>query len=111
MNDHKSLEVMFRNFVQPSMEYANTVWGVSYSSDILKLANIHLNSMQFVIGTTARSNIINVYEQVGGYTVNCCIKFATLTMVVNVVRVKGPKIWINILLDLNGNIFHGLTQT
>ena len=84
MNDHKSLEVMYRNFVQPSMEYVNIVWGVSYGSDILKLANIHLDCMQLVIGTTVRCNIINVYEQGGGYTVISCIKHATLAKVVRV---------------------------
>ena len=32
--DRKSLEIMFRSFVQPIMEYGNTVWGGTYDSDI-----------------------------------------------------------------------------
>ncbi len=40
--DCVSLETMYCYFVQPTMEYANVVWGGSYDTDILKLENIGL---------------------------------------------------------------------
>ena len=52
--DPKSLEVMYRRFVQPSIEYANIALGGSYDSDILKLETIHVNDLRLVTGTTAR---------------------------------------------------------
>ena len=41
--DPKSLEVIYKGFVQRSMEYANIVLGGSYDSEILKFATIHVN--------------------------------------------------------------------
>ena len=35
--DRHSLEIMYKSFVLPSMEYAIAVWGGSYDSDIDKL--------------------------------------------------------------------------
>jgi len=100
--DRKSLEVMYRSFVQPSMEYASVVWGGSYDSDILKLENIHLDAMRLITGATARSNIIKVHEEFGGYTVQDRIKQATLTMLFKIVRGNAPQYLINIMLELNG---------
>ena len=58
--------------------------------------------MWLVTGATARSNIINVHDEFGGYTVSDRIKHATLTMLFQVVRGTAPAYLINILLDLNG---------
>ena len=85
--DCKSLDIMYSSFVQPSMVYANIVWGDSYDSDIQKLENIHLDAMQVVTGATARSNIINMHEEFGGYTVSDRIKHATLIMLFKVVYI------------------------
>ena len=52
--DRKSLEIMYKAFVLPSLEYANVVWGGSYDSDILKLEIIHVDAMRLVTGATAR---------------------------------------------------------
>ena len=67
--DRTSLETMYRYFVQPSMEYANVVWGGSYDTDILKLENIHIDAMRLITGATARSNIQNLHYELGAYTV------------------------------------------
>ena len=84
------------------MEYANIVWEGSYDSGILKLENIHLDAMQWVTGATARSNIINVHEEFGGYTVSDHIKCASVTMLFKVVRGKASQYLANIVLDVNG---------
>ena len=57
--DNTLLKVMYRGFVQLSMEYANMVWEGSYDSDILKHENIQLDAMHLVTSATARSNIMN----------------------------------------------------
>ena len=87
---------MYISYVQPSLEYANIVWGGSYDSHILKLENIHLDAIWLVTGATARSSIINVHEEFGGYTVSGRIKHATLTMLFKVVRGMAQKYLINI---------------
>ncbi len=100
--DRTSLEIMYKCFVQSSMEYANIVWGGSYDSDILKLENIHLDAMRLITGATARSNIINVHQEFGGYTVNDRIRQASLTMMYKIVRGMAPQYLIDILLEFNG---------
>ncbi len=61
--DRMSLEIMYKSFVLPTMEYANVVWGGTYDSDILKLEKIHVDGMRLVTGATARSNIANLYDE------------------------------------------------
>ena len=61
--DRHSLEIMYRSFVAPVMEYAIQVWGGTYDSDINKLEQIHVDGMRLVTGATARSNIANLYKE------------------------------------------------
>ncbi len=95
--DRKCLKVMYKCFMQPSMEYANIVWWGSYDSDILKLKNIHLDATRLITGATARSNIINVHQEFGGYTVNDRISQALLTMMYKIVRGMAPQYLIDIV--------------
>jgi hypothetical protein len=59
----KSLEIMYNSFVLPVMEYANTVWGGSYDSDLNKLERIHVDGMRLISGATAKSNISKLYKE------------------------------------------------
>ena len=61
--NRKSLEIMYKSFVLPTMEYANVVWGGTFDSDMLKLEKIHVDGMRLITGATARSNIANVYRE------------------------------------------------
>ena len=60
--------------------------------EVLSHENIHLDVMQLVTGATARSNIINVLDEFGGYAVSDNIKHATLTILFKVVRRKTPQV-------------------
>ncbi len=99
--DRSSLEVMYKSFVQPSMEYANVVWGGTYDSDLMKLENIHLDALRLITGATARSNIVKVHEEYGGYTVQDRIDSASLSMMYKIINGKAPNYLMDILNKLN----------
>ena len=83
------MKVMYRSCVQPSIEYANIIWGGSYDSDILKLGNIHLDAMQLVTGLTARSNIMCMNKLVAILLVIAC----NFNHAVQNCQRKGPRIF------------------
>lgn len=60
--DRKSLEQMYKSFVQPCMEYGNVVWGGTYKSDLDKLEKIQVDSMRLITGATARSHVNLLYR-------------------------------------------------
>ena len=93
--------MMYRFFVQPTMECANVVWGGIYGSDLMKLECIHLlDSM--IVGPTARSNIVKVWYEFGGYTVQDHIDTASLSMMYKIVNKIAPGHLLNILPNING---------
>ena len=81
---------MYKSFVQPTMEYANIVWGGSYDTDINKLEQIHLDAMCLVTGATAQSNTKNVFTEFCGYTVMSPIDQACPTMMFKIVSGRTP---------------------
>ena len=100
--DRKSLETMYKCFVQPSMEYANVIWGGSYDVDILKLENIHLDAMRLIVGATSRSNIVNVMNEIGGYYIRNRIDQASLLMMFKILNGLAPEYLCDIMAELNG---------
>ena len=100
--DRKSLEIMYRSFVQPSMEYAMSVWGGSFDSDIDKLEAIHIDGMRLITGATSRSIIANVKDECVGVTLKERIAQADLTMLFKIIRGFAPQYLGNILSDLVG---------
>ena len=100
--DRYTLEVMYKSFVLPSMEYACVVWGGSFDSDILKLENIHIDGMRLVTGATARSNINNVMLEFGGSTMADRIKQTSLIMFFKIFTGKAPQYLTDILDQING---------
>ncbi len=99
--DRQSLEIMYKSFVQATMEYANIVWGGSYDTDINKLEQIHLDAMRLITGATARSNITNVHSEFCGYTVTSRINQACLTMMFKIISGRAPLYLLRILSELN----------
>ncbi len=61
--DRKSLEVMYKSFVRPVMEYGIVVWGGTYDSNIVKLEQINVDALRLITGATARSNIAKLYSE------------------------------------------------
>ena len=59
----KSLEIMYKSFVMPVLEYGLIVWGGTYDTDILKLEKIQIDALRLITGATARSNIVALYEE------------------------------------------------
>ena len=109
--DRQSLEIMYKSFVQPTMEYANIVWGGSYDADINKLEQIHLDAMRLVTGVTAQSNTKNVTTEFCGYTVMSCIDQSCLTMMFKIVSGRSPPYLHNILSELNGQKNYSLRNS
>ena len=100
--DRHSLEVMYRSFVLPSMEYAIAVWGGSYDSDIDKLERIHVDAMRLIVGATARSSIANVLNEMGANTFQNRINVTTLVMLFRIIKVDAPGYLTDILDSLEG---------
>ena len=92
------LEIMYKSFVRPSMEYANVVWGGSYDSDILKLESIQIDAIGLITGATARSNIVNLYQEVNLPTIRTRIDNASLIMMYKVLNGLAPS-YLNDLVE------------
>ena len=84
--DRKSLEIMYKSFVQPTMEYAISVWGGTFDSDLVKLERIHVDGMRLITGATARSNIANVYEETKFMSIS---ERRDLSMLIMVYKIKN----------------------
>ena len=100
--DRKSLEIMYRSFVQPTMEYAIAVWGGTYDSDLAKLESIHLDAKRFITGATARSIIVKIDSEMPCASVQDRINAASLCMMYKITRGDAPQYLKDILLEING---------
>ena len=94
--DRKSLEVMYKSFVLPTMEYAIVVWGGAHDSDICKLERIHVDGMRLITGATARSNIAKLFIDTGFSQIKHHYEQSTLVMIYKVKHNLAP----NYLKDL-----------
>ena len=61
--DRLSIEIMYKSFVLPIMEYGNVVWGGTYNVELQKLDRIHVDGMRLITGATAKSNTENLYAE------------------------------------------------
>ena len=95
--DRKSLEIMYRSFVLPSMEYANVLWGGTYDCDIAKLENIQIDALRLITGATARSNIANLYDEISIHPFEERIKCSSLNMMYKIVNKTAPAYLCHIL--------------
>ena len=77
------------------------MWGGSNDTDLYKLESIHLDGMRLITGATARSIIINVHKEFGGYTVMDRINEACLTMLYKIINGKAPSYLSGILSEIN----------
>ena len=75
-----SLEIMYKSFVVPVLEYGIIVWGGTYDTDIIKLEKIHVDAMRLITGATARSNIAELYKETAFLSIRDRIDNLTLTM-------------------------------
>ena len=109
--DRKSLEIMYKSFVRPSMEYAIVVWGGTCDNDIVKLESIHIDAMRLIAGATARSNIVNVQNEVGFSTIQQHINDTSLIMLFKIINGFTPDYLSSILDELNINRTYNLRNS
>ncbi len=95
--DRKSLEIIYKSFVLPAMEYASVVWGGTFDSDILKLEKIHVDGMRLVTGATARSNIANLYDETSFMSVSERRDYSMLVMLYKIKTGVAPDYLIDLL--------------
>ena len=104
--NRESLEIMYKSFVQPVMEYACAVWGGSPDCDISKLEHIHTDGLRFITGATARSNTLNVLQESGDFTISERIQQSSLIMMYNIIHGNAPQYLIDINNELQGEQIH-----
>ncbi|MCP3901156.1 MAG: reverse transcriptase family protein, partial [Desulfobacteraceae bacterium] len=104
----KSLEIMYKSFVLPSMEYGNVVWGGSFANDISKLEKIQIDAMRLVTGATARSNINSLYNETCWLSVSQRHEQAVAIMMYKILSFLSPSYLQNLLPTLNSER-HGYT--
>ena len=107
--DRQSLEIMYKSFVLPSMEYANVVWGGSFDCDIAKLEAIHIDAMRLIAGATARSHIDNLYKECNWLSIQKRIDIASLTMMYKIINGYSP-LYLSNLIDQDVNQFYNFRQ-
>ena len=109
--DRHSLEVMYKSFVLPSMEYAIAVWGGTYDSDLCKLESIHVDAMRLIVGATARSNIVNVLNEMGSVNFQNRINDIALVMLFKIQKGYAPGYLTHILDSFNGQRNYNLRNS
>ena len=107
--DRQSLEIMYKSFVLPTMEYANVVWGGSYDCDIAKLEAIHIDAMRLISGATARSHIENLYMEFNWLTIQERINIASLTIMYKIINGYSPT-YLSNLIEHDENRFYNFRQ-
>ena len=75
-----SLEIMYKSFVVPVLEYGIIVWGGTFDTDIIKLEKIQVDAMRLITGAIARSNIAELYKETSFLSIRDRIDNLTLTM-------------------------------
>ena len=59
--DRKTLEIMYKSFVRPVMEYGIVVWGGTYDTPLAKLEELNVRALRLITGATANSNIRKLF--------------------------------------------------
>ena len=61
--NRKSLEIRYKSFIRPCLEYGDVIWSNTYNSEIEKLNKIQNTAMRCVTGATARTSTPNLYTK------------------------------------------------
>ena len=89
--DRLSLEMMYKSFILPVIEYANVVWGGTYDSDLVKLETMNIKAMRIVTGATAKSNIQTLYVETGWQTIQERIEGSKLSLMYRIYSHSVPQ--------------------
>ena len=95
--DRRSLEIMYRSFVLPSMDYAIAVWGGSYDNSLDKLERIHVDAKRLITGATARSSITNLDRELPMQSIQERIEVASLSVLFKIIHGDAPAYLTDIL--------------
>ena len=100
--NRKSLEIIYKAFVLPMMEYGNVVWGSTYDSDINKLERIQVEAMRLITGATAKSSIAALYKDTTFLTIATRCEISQLVMFFKIQNGLAPFYLCDLLpLDVN----------
>ena len=61
--NRKSLEIIYKSFIRPVIEYGDILWCNTFECDIEKLDVIQNSAMRCVTGALARTNTQKLYEK------------------------------------------------
>ena len=61
--DRRSLEIMYKSYILPVLEYSNVVWGDVTDYDKEKVEKIQIKALRLITGACARSNRQNLYQE------------------------------------------------
>ena len=78
--DRRSLEMIYKSFVLPVIEYGSVVWGGSYDSDLRKLDSLQIDALRIITGATARSSITALYKETNFIPISEKCKITKLIM-------------------------------
>ena len=88
--NRQSLEIMYKSFVMPVLEYGLIVWGGTYNTDILKLERIQLDALRLISGATARSSMAAVYKETSFVSIRERIDYLSLVMLYRIKNDLSP---------------------
>ena len=100
--NRKSLEIMYKSFVMPVLEYGLIVWGGTYDSDIAKIERIQIDALRLITGATARSNISFLYKETSFISIRERIDQLSLTMMYKIKNDLAPE-YLRLLLPEENN--------
>ena len=104
--NRKSLEIMYKSFVMPVLEYGLIVWGGTYDTDILKLERIQLDALRLISGATARSSMAAVYKETSFVSIRERIDYLSLVMLYRLKNDLSPDYLKCLLPANNTDIIH-----
>ncbi len=94
-----TLEIGYKSFVRPLIEYGKEIYDTCTKEDSDKLENLQLEAARTVTGTKLRTSHIELYKELGWISLSDRRKISKLVLFHKVIRLKTPVYLFNIFND------------
>ena len=102
--DRKSLEIMYKSFVRPVMEYGDVIWHIpdirNHTLEILD--KVHYNAARLVTGAPARTRSIDLFKEIGWETLADRRTQHRASLMHNIMNARAPSYLLDLIPDTVG---------
>lgn len=87
----QTLEIMYKSYVRPTMEYGSLIWHNCTASDSDRLENLQLQAARIVTGAPRGTSHANLYNEVGWQTLASRRENSQLVMFFKIINNLAPE--------------------